>query len=208
MEMTANNSKSKFFTVQRMTLCAIFAALIVVCSWIAVPSPFAPGVNFTLQTFAIILAGLVLSPLEALCSSVVYVLLGVVGLPICSGFTTIYAKLPTVAGGYIIGFFIAPFIISLVKNSLFKIFDKPDLSSAKKKTVHTIVYIITAVVIGILAVDVPGVIQGKILSGANWNSALVMFAFSFMPTDILKCILSAIIATALEKPVAIIKRGR
>lgn len=208
METAVIKSNKKFFTVQRMALCAIFAALIVVCSWVAVPSPFAPGVNFTLQTFAIILAGLLLSPLEALCSSVVYILLGVVGLPILSNFTTIYAKLPTVAGGYIIGFFIAPFLISLVKNAIFKVTDKPEMAAAKKHTVHTVVYIVVAIVIGILAVDIPGVIQGKLLTGADWGKSIVMFAISFMPTDILKCVVAAIVATALEKPVALLHKEK
>jgi biotin transport system substrate-specific component len=206
--MTQSKSANKFLTLERMALIAIFAALICVCAWIAVPSPFNPAVPFTLQTLAIILAGLILSPLEALFTSIVYFMLGIVGLPVFSGFSTFYSKVFTASGGYLIGFFITPFIIALIRTAIFKGLDKKNISGAKNKTIHFVVYILLAVIVGILAVDIPGVIVGKIITNGSWSVTLVGFAFSFMPTDILKCVAAAVLATALEKPLDTIRKRK
>ena len=198
--------QSKFFTAERIAFVAMFAALICVCSWIAVPNPFSAGVNFTLQTFAVILAGLLLSPLEALLVGVVYLLLGLVGLPVLSGFATLYTRFPTAAGGYIIGFYITPVIIALIRKPIFAALDKKFTEQPKRKTAHFAAYLALAIIIGILAVDIPGIIQGMYYTKMAFKSALVPFMFSFMPTDIVKCVLAAIIASALEKPLADIRR--
>lgn len=184
---------------QRMAFIAIFAALNCVCAWLAVPNPFS-GTSFSLQTFAIILTGLVLSPLESLTTSVVYILLGAVGLPVFSSFGTLYSRLFTPYGGYIIGFLFAPLLISLTKNVLIKIVERNQLSNAAAKTLKTIIYIGTAIVLGLLVIDVPAIIQHKLMSGTPWSVSTAMAAIAFLPTDLLKCILAAIVALALEKP--------
>lgn len=203
--MTERKTKEKFLTIERMSLIAVLSALMCVCSWISIPSPFNPSVPFTLQTLAIILSGLLLSPLEALFSSLVYLMLGIVGLPVFAGFSTLYAKIATATGGYIIGFFITPFIIAGVRTFLINAADKHEMSDAKKKTVHTIIYIAVAVVIGILGVDIPGVIQFKLVTHSDWGTSVVLGALSFMPTDLLKCIAAGLLAVSLEKPLQMIR---
>lgn len=182
-----------------MAFIAIFAALNCVCAWLAVPNPFS-GTSFSLQTFAIVLTGLVLSPLESLTTSIVYILLGAVGLPVFSSFGTLYSRLFTPYGGYIIGFLFAPFLISLTKNVLIKIVERNQLSNAAANTLKTIIYIGTAIVLGLLVIDVPAIIQHKLMSGTPWSVSTAMAAIAFLPTDLLKCILAAIVALALEKP--------
>lgn len=200
-------SSSKVFSAERIAFIAMFAALICVCSWIAVPNPFSAGVNFTLQTFAVILAGLLLSPTEALLVGIVYLFLGLVGLPIFSGFATLYTRFPTAAGGYIIGFYITPFIIAVIRQAVLNVVDKKDLSPAAKKSAHFVTYLILSIIIGILAVDIPGIIQGMYYTKMSFKSALFPFMFSFMPTDIIKCVLAASVASAVETPLAQIRKA-
>ena len=188
--------KKNSMSVQRMTVIAMFAALMCICAWIAVPSPFAPGVSFTLQTFAIILTGLVLSPADAMLSSLIYLMLGIIALPVFQNFTTLYSKIGAPSGGYIIGFMIAPVLISLCRTWSEKTFTDSD----KKKTAIIVTNTIIAIVLGILVIDVPGVIQYKIVSNSPWNVSIMLGAVSFMPTDLIKCVLAAIVAISLKKP--------
>lgn len=201
--MTHSQNKSPL-TAQSIAFISMFAALICVCSWIAVPNPFSSGVSFTLQTFGVILSGLLLSPLEALLTGVVYMLLGLVGLPVMSGFGTLYTRFPTAGGGYIIGFYIAPVLIALARELLFSSADK-HAPSEKRAQVHFVIYLVLSIMLGILAVDIPGVIQAMHYTKMPLGAAITPFALAFMPTDIVKCILAAVAASALEKPFRIIR---
>ncbi|MCH5298622.1 MAG: biotin transporter BioY [Ruminococcus sp.] len=192
-------NKKNALNPHRMAFIAIFAALNCICAWLAVPNPFS-GTSFSLQTFAIILTGLVLSPLESLTTSVVYILLGAVGLPVFSSFGTLYSRLFTPYGGYIIGFLFAPLLISLTKNALVTTIERKHLSDAATKTLKSVVYIGTAIVLGLLVIDIPAVIQHKLMSGTPWSVSIAMAALTFFPTDLLKCILAAVVSLALEKP--------
>ncbi len=79
---------------------AVFTALIAVCSQISVPTP----IPFTLQTFAVMLAGGLLGWKRGTCSVLVYILLGIIGVPVFSEFSGGLHVLFGMTGGYIIGF--------------------------------------------------------------------------------------------------------
>ena len=66
-----------------MILCALFAALMAVCSWITIPYV----VPFTMQTFAVFVALDLLGWRGTLITVLVYMALGAVGLPVFSGFS-------------------------------------------------------------------------------------------------------------------------
>ena len=86
-----------------ITLCAIFAAIIALISQIAVPTPL--GIPLTFQTFAICLCGFMLGTKNALITVLVYIALGMVGMPVFYGFRGgITAVFGEITGGYIIGF--------------------------------------------------------------------------------------------------------
>lgn len=97
--------------VLMLTLCALFAALMAVGAWISIPIFSIP---VTLQLLAIMVCAALLPPRYALMSVCVYVLLGLVGLPVFSGFTGGIAKLFSITGGYIIGFIPAAWVTSLI----------------------------------------------------------------------------------------------
>ena len=80
---------------RRITLCALFAALIAIGTHIKIPTPLLP---LTLQTLFVVLSGLVLGKKYGALSVCVYVLVGLVGLPVFTG----SALNPTF--GYIVGF--------------------------------------------------------------------------------------------------------
>ena len=84
-----------------MALCGLFSALLVVCAWIALPLG---DVSVTLQTFGVFLCLGTLGGKRGTVSVLVYLLLGVVGLPVFSGFRGGFGILLGTTGGYLTGF--------------------------------------------------------------------------------------------------------
>lgn len=87
-----------------MVMTAVFTALTAVLSLITIPLP--SGIPVTLQTFAIALCGFVLGAKMGLISTVLYLALGIVGLPVFSGFSSGFGQLLGVTGGFLWGFLI------------------------------------------------------------------------------------------------------
>ena len=95
---------------KEMITVSLSAALICICSWIQVPS----AVPFTLQTFAVVLASAVLGAKKGAAATLVYLLLGAVGLPVFSGFQGGIGALLGATGGYAFGFIFAAVIVGLI----------------------------------------------------------------------------------------------
>ena len=112
MTSSANTAASRFRTLD-LAYIALFAVLMAVCAWITVPLP-KPLVQFTMQTFAMFMALLVLGGRRGLYAMVVYLLLGAVGMPVFSGFRGGMGVLLDTTGGYIIGFVAAALVYWLV----------------------------------------------------------------------------------------------
>lgn len=87
--------------IRNMVLCALFAALMAICAWISVP--FGTFV-FTLQSFAVLLALLTLGGSRGTAAIVVYLCIGLTGLPVFSGFRGGFGVFFGVTGGYLWGF--------------------------------------------------------------------------------------------------------
>ncbi|HBD87206.1 MAG TPA: biotin transporter BioY [Clostridiales bacterium] len=83
-----------------MAYTALFAVLLAVCAWIAVPAP----VPFTLQTFAVFCAMGMLGGKRGTACALLYIFLGMAGIPVFSGFAGGVGVLFGATGGYIVGF--------------------------------------------------------------------------------------------------------
>lgn len=95
-------SSSRAFALRAVAVCAV-AVLTAVAAQVRIPLPFSP-VPITLQTLVVILAGMTLGARSGALSQVLYVALGVIGLPMFAGGAGALAG-PT--GGYIVGFILA-----------------------------------------------------------------------------------------------------
>lgn len=90
--------------VRKMVASSVFAALVAVCAWIAVPIP---PVSFTLQTFGVLLALGVLEGRWGCACVGLYLMLGLIGLPVFSGFRGGASALIGPTGGFLWGFLAA-----------------------------------------------------------------------------------------------------
>ena len=100
-----------------LTLSALFCTLICVGSFIRIPMP--NMMPMTLQTFFVLLTGLVLPVKASALAIITYMALGLIGLPIFSGGGGLgYLLMPNF--GFIIGFVLASVIMSVVAEKLKK----------------------------------------------------------------------------------------
>ncbi|MEA4824552.1 MAG: biotin transporter BioY [Clostridiaceae bacterium] len=97
MKETRANVRNR---TSELVYIALFACLIALCAWITVPA----AVPFTLQTFSIFCAVGMLGGRRGTIAVLVYMLLGVIGLPVFSGFRGGFGVLLGTTGGYIVGF--------------------------------------------------------------------------------------------------------
>jgi len=86
-----------------MVVAALIASLIAVGAYVSLPVGAVP---VSLQMLAVILAALVLSPGGAFAATSVYVLLGVIGLPVFAGGKAGLAVLLGPTGGFLVGFIV------------------------------------------------------------------------------------------------------
>ena len=90
---------------------ALFAVLIVVCSWISIPSV----VPFTMQTFAVYLTLNYLGAKRGTVSIFIYLCLGLIGAPVFSNFNSGIGVLFGVTGGYMLGWLLSGLVMWLLE---------------------------------------------------------------------------------------------
>lgn len=116
--MEENNykkSKAKFKTID-IVYIGIFAAIIAVCAWISIPLT----VPITLQTLGVCVTAGLLGTKRGTLSVAIYIILGIIGVPVFASFSSGLGYLLGATGGYIIGFIFTAIIIGVMVKSLGK----------------------------------------------------------------------------------------
>ena len=164
-----------------MIYAGFFAALIAVLGYVVIPLPFSP-VPITGQTLAVMLAGSVLTPLQAGLSVLTFIFIGAVGLPVFSGGAAGIGVIVGTKGGYLLGFLIGAIIISLIKG--------------KGNSLPRMIF--ACITGGILIVYILGVPWLSYITGMGINKAITVGALPFIPGDILKAIIAGFIAKKIN----------
>ncbi len=99
-----------------MVYISVFTAIIAVCSQIYIPTT----IPFTLQTLAVFTAGGILGCKRGTLSVIVYLLLGIIGVPVFAEFSSGLGVLFGMTGGYIIGFIFTSLIVGFMCDKLGK----------------------------------------------------------------------------------------
>lgn len=176
---------TKLLSSTNLAFMALFSALIVICTMIAIPMP--SGVPITLQTFAIALCGFVLGAKRGTISVAVYIALGVVGLPVFSGFSGGIGKLAGVTGGFIWGFILMVVLCGL--------------GTQTKRATKVLPMVFG--VLGLLACHLAGILQFSIITGTPFIASALTVSLPYMIKDIVSVaaalIMAKILSTALKK---------
>lgn len=174
----------KKFSVRDLSYISLFATLIAVSGYITIPIPFSM-VPVTAQTLAVMLAGSLLPVRHAAVSLLVFLMMGAIGLPVFSGGAAGMGIIIGKTGGYLIGFLVGAALISVLKGK------KPGF-----------LRLLTANAIGgIIIVNTFGVLWLNYITGIGITKAIAFGALPFIPGDIVKIVIAALITLRLSKHV-------
>ena len=171
-------------TVKRMSVIALSAVVICICSWITVPFT----VPFTMQTFAVFFVLLVSGGRDGTLAVALYILLGIVGVPVFSGFRGGIGHLMGPTGGYIIGFLFTGLIYMLAE---------PWMARQKKVTAFVLLFgLFLCYTVGTLWFSA---VYTKTGNPMGVISILSMCVFPYIIPDLIKMRLAMFLAGRIRK---------
>lgn len=176
-----------------LALIAVFAALTAVLSFVAIPIGPVP---ITLQTLAVILAGIILGPWRGFLAVALWVVVGLAGLPVFAGGTGGLATLAGPTVGYLLSFPFAAALAGLLVPVLHKVFARRAMAVA----------VFLAGLAGLALAHAVG-IPGMMLTLDMPFKDAFLGDLVFWPGDLAKNVLAVVIALAVFKAFPRIRRG-
>lgn len=161
---------------------ALFTAVTAVLSIISIPTPI--GVPITLQTFAIALSGFVLGKKYGTCSTILYILLGMIGIPVYAGMQAGIGALFGATGGYLFGFVFMAFFCGIGIEQ-------------KKRTL-----LVLFSILGLTCCHILGIIQLKFVLDISWPAAAFAGSVPYLLKDALSVIGAYLAALAIRRALA------
>lgn len=179
--MNAKTENKKKLGVREMCYIAMFTAVIAILAQISIPLPL--GVPMTMQTFAITLAAVVLGAKFSTYSTLIYLLLGAVGVPVLANFSAGLDKFVGPTGGFLISFPIMAFIIGY---------------GAEHKDMFKGAYVVFLIV-GTVVNYVIGVAMFCVLTKSSVATGISACVIPFIPTAIIKAVLASYVGFLIKK---------
>lgn len=170
-------------SLQSLIYMALFAALM---STTALFSLYVYTIPYTLQSFFVALAALILTKREAFGAIALYVLLGAVGLPVFAGGGAGLAALIGPTGGFIVGFVIAAYLGALV-------FEK-----ASAQLTSLVPYILAALTT-LVVYNLFGAAWFMYSAGMSLIPALLATVIPFVLPDLVKLAVAIVLALSLTR---------
>jgi biotin transport system substrate-specific component len=171
-------------TLRDLSRIAVFTAIIAALTFPGA-IPMGTGVPITLQTLGVMLAGVVLGGYRGALAVTLYVVLGLVGLPIFAEHSSGFAALAGPSAGFLLGFIPGAFVTGLIARA----------SSGKFSIIRTVLGSIVGGIAVVYAIGIP-------VMAANLNVDLLTatgYVTPFLTGDFIKVALTAIIAFGLYR---------
>ena len=175
--------RSGSFPVEALVHCALFAALTAVCAQLIIPVGAVP---VSLSLLPVLLCAALLPVKEAVFAMAGYILLGLAGAPVFSGFQGGAGKLFSATGGYILGYLPCAAVIGLML----------------RRFGHTWPVRALSMSCGVCVCYLFGTIWFMVLQGADPVSCLKICVLPFLPFDAAKITLAVILSGRLAGPLA------
>ncbi len=167
-------------STRQLTLIAVMTAVTCILGPLSLPIGIVP---ISLTNLAIYLAVYALGTKRGTLSYIVYLFIGVVGLPVFSGFSGGFTKLLGPTGGYLIGFAFMAFISGIFID---KFSDK-------------IYMCFLGMVLGTIVTYLLGTAWLSYETKLTFNAALYAGVIPFIPGDLVKMIIASLIGPQIRK---------
>lgn len=180
-----------------LALVAVFAALVAACTLIPA-IPVGIGVPITLQTLGVMLAGLVLGPLRGFLAVLLYVLVGLAGLPVFAQGGSGIANLLKPSAGYLLAFPLGALVTGALAawTRRFRVWRPLTLAAS-------------AIVGGILVIHPLGILGLMVNAKLTFAKAFAV-DLVYLPGDLAKVAVAAAVAAVVHQafPVLLTPRAR
>ncbi|WP_455544480.1 biotin transporter BioY [Intestinibacter sp.] len=168
-------------TTREIILCGLFAALISILAQISIPLPFTT-VPLTLQVFGIAITGLILGYKCGFIATLIYLILGGIGIPVFAQFSGGIGVLFGPTGGFLLGYPLMAFIIGYVREK----FQSQILTAI-------------SMVVGLAIIYTSGTIMFSFVTGNTIIQSLLYCVVPFVAVDLLKLVLATVIGETVNK---------
>ena len=166
-----------------MTIVAVMAALLCVAGPLSISIGPIP---LSLASFAVYLAGAVLGAKRGTLSVAIYLLLGLVGLPVFSGFQGGVQRLVGVTGGYLVGYLPCALITGLAVKA-----DSPETGPQWRLPAF--------MALGTAALYLTGTAWFMIQTKNTLAASMGMCVVPFLPGDAVKIIAASLLARPVRE---------
>lgn len=177
---------------KELTLCAMMTAILCISAVITIPLPFTP-IPITLQVMVVSMCGVLLGKKNGVITIIIYLLLGMVGLPVFSGMQSGPSVIVGPTGGFMIGFIGAVFFTGFLCEKIILNTDSHNKVIAKTAM---------AMLIGLFIIYFIGTIQFMVVMKTGVIPALTQAVLPFIPMDLFKIALGIILIGFLKRNVS------
>ena len=185
MMYTESKNGTKKLTTYQLTLTAVMAAVICVLGPISIAIPVSP-VPISLGSMAVYLAVTVLGMKLGTLSCLIYLLLGLVGLPVFAGGSAGAAKLFGPTGGYLIGYL----FLALIAGAFVGRF-------AENKW-KNIAFAALGMILGTIVLYALGTAWLAYSAGMDFQAARWAGVIPFIPGDLVKMVIAVLRGSAVR----------
>lgn len=182
---TESKNGTKKLTTYQLTLTAVMAAVICVLGPISMAIPISP-VPISLASMAVYLAVTVLGMKLGTLSCLIYLLLGLVGLPVFSGGSAGAAKLFGPTGGYLVGYL----FLALIAGAF--------VGRYTENKWKNIAFAALGMVLGTMVLYALGTAWLAYSAGMDFQAALWAGVIPFIPGDLVKMVIAVLLGSAVR----------
>ncbi len=179
-----NTKTLSLSSAKNIAIIGVMAAIICICGPLSVPIGVIP---VSLTPLAVFLTVYIIGKNSGTIAYIVYLLIGLVGLPVFSGFTGGPGKLLGPTGGYIIAFILMAYIAGILIEKF-----------------HNVIVQMLGCLAGLITAYIIGTIWLAVQASMTIPAAIAVAVLPFIPFDIIKIVIAVLLGKEIRKKLSVI----